>query len=538
MKKIDVFFNLKFVSEGEKMLLPYALGLVIMFILFVVLSVVGRMNDTAFQRAKPSEGLIFGFIFLVSLIASFQFASFPFSPLLVETDQTVFQYIGARMHEGLVPYTDMFDHKGIILYFIQYIALFIPQHSLGLWLIELINIFVFSVFIYKTAGLYTSSYTIKLITVISITCISGFFVFDGGNYTETYAISWITISLYYFLYFIENNTFKNHSIILAGISFAVVFFLRQNMIAVWLVFIPCIIVLLIKDKNFSGLFRCIGLFLAGCGIVLLPLLVYFLRTDSLKSMIDCYFIFNFAYSGEASRAKQLLAAFVLIFCAGLAVPAFGMSFFCREKKKSYFYNIAFFFISLILASLSALTYSHYAVTLLPAMILPIVYAVKLIYNISDKLFSKKANIKKGVACAASVLSLAAVTVFVLNSSMFAYHKELPETVDYIIKNTEKTDDVLFLGNECLNYYYTDRKTENKYFYQTPPINVSDELADDFLNELKAKPSDFILASGERKTASGSDSAEDRVLKYLESQCELGNYRAEDHDGFFVYIRTE
>lgn len=520
-------------------LLPYALSLVIMFTLFAVLSFVGKMNEFVLQNKKLSKCVIVGSIFAISLISSLQFASFPFAPTFTETDQTVFQYIGARMHEGLVPYRDLFDHKGIILYFIQYISLLIPQHMIGLWLIELVNIFVFSVFIYKIAGLYTESDIIKLITITSITCLSARYVFEGGNGSETYAITWITISLYYFLSFIETETFRNYQIILIGISFSIVFFLRQNMIGVWMVFIPCIMVLLIKNKDFAGLFKCIGLFLAGCCIVMLPLLIYFLKTDSFKQMIDYYFIFNFAYGGNVSNVKRIYAAFVLVFCAGLAVPSFILSlFFCKNKKKSYFYNIAFFVISLALASLSSLAYAHYAMLLLPAMIIPIVYSVQLIYSIIQKLPEKKIKFNKGITVTLSVVSVLLVVGFAVSSSELFLKKELPETVNYINENTNETDDVLFMGNECVNYFHTGRKTANKFFYQTPPIEVSEKIADEFLNELKSKPSDYIIAYGDRKDKSESDSAEGSAFRYLESQCDAGKYIAEDHDDFFVYKKVK
>lgn len=521
------------------MLLPYILRLIEMFILFVILSVVGRTSEMGIGTKEPSKVLIGISVFMISLIASFQFASFPLSKTFFETDQTVFQYIGARMHEGLVPYKDLFDHKGIILYFIQYISLLIPQHSIGLWLVELINIFLFSIFIYKIADLYVDSFFIKLITVISVTCISGYFAFDGGNLSETYAITWITIALYYFLSFIENESFKKLDIILIGISFSIVFFLRQNMIGVWMFFIPCVTVLLIKKKNFSDLFKCMGLFITGCCIVMLPLLVYFFKTDSFKPMIDYYFIFNFAYSGSVSNIGRLYAAFVLVFCAGLAVPVLGLSLlFCKNKKKSYFYNIVFFVISLGLASLSALTYSHYAMLLLPAIIIPVVYSVQFIYSILDKLSSKKIKLSKGIATVLSMVSMVLVIVFILNSSSTSLMKDLPKTVNYINENTEKKDDVIVIGNECYNYFYTGRKTANKFFYQTPPIYVSEKIANEFLDELMSKPSDYIIAYGERRENKYNDSVEGKVFKYLESQCNIGKYVAEDHDGFFVYKKVK
>ena len=34
-------------------------------------------------------------------------------------DSSVFKYIGWQMAEGQIPYLDMFDHKGLLIYFIK-----------------------------------------------------------------------------------------------------------------------------------------------------------------------------------------------------------------------------------------------------------------------------------------------------------------------------------------------------------------------------------------------------------------------------------
>ena len=46
---------------------------------------------------------------------------YPWTTLPTQTDSSVFLYIGKQMHAGKVPYVDLFDHKGPILYFIQWL---------------------------------------------------------------------------------------------------------------------------------------------------------------------------------------------------------------------------------------------------------------------------------------------------------------------------------------------------------------------------------------------------------------------------------
>ena len=69
--------------------------------------------------------------------------------------------------------------------------------------------------------------------------------------------------------------------------------------------------------------------------------------------------------------------------------------------------------------------------------------------------------------------------------------------------TEADDDVLALGNNAWLYLDTDRSTENRYFYQTPPIEISQTLREDFLRELREHPSDVIVSyDGDFSEAAG------------------------------------
>jgi hypothetical protein len=66
------------------------------------------------------------------------------------------------------------------------------------------------------------------------------------------------------------------------------------------------------------------------------------------------------------------------------------------------------------------------------------------------------------------------------------------SVTWLKENTDRGDDVLVLGNDAWSYLSADRRTENRFFYQTPPIEISDEFCSDFLQELQKHPSDVIL----------------------------------------------
>lgn len=99
-------------------------------------------------------------------------------------------------------------------------------------------------------------------------------------------------------------------------------------------------------------------------------------------------------------------------------------------------------------------------------------------------------------------------------------------------NTKENEDVLIIGNDCKNYLASNRQTNNKFFYQMPPLNNSDGLYAEFLSESQDNPSDVIIVP---KSLIYSEDKKMNMLKYIEmlaSQDDL--YTSEEMDDFFVY----
>ena len=77
------------------------------------------------------------FLFLVAFAASLHFSQNPFDAYWGRTDASVYQYIATRMFDGDMPYQDIFDHKGSVIYFWHVMSVFIHP-MFGQWVIELL----------------------------------------------------------------------------------------------------------------------------------------------------------------------------------------------------------------------------------------------------------------------------------------------------------------------------------------------------------------------------------------------------------------
>lgn len=236
------------------------------------------------------------------------------------TDSSVFRYIGWEMTNGKVPYRDLFDHKGPLLFFINYIATFIDRIR-GVWVVEVVFLLGTVFFIYKTARRTLRRGYSVLVTLLSLTPMSSYF--ELGNLTEEYALLFQTAASYIFLDFFANPEkyegisekgsflhwgieWFNMGAFLCGLCFMGVFLLRANMISLWIAFCVAVLIYCVQAKKYLPLVRFAVSFLLGTYVLLLPTLIYLMRNHALADFAYDYFIFNQQYSTIDSRANLVL----------------------------------------------------------------------------------------------------------------------------------------------------------------------------------------------------------------------------------------
>jgi hypothetical protein len=106
------------------------------------------------------------------------------SPILpqIDIDSEVFKYAGRALDNGFLPYLDFFDHKGPIIFLLNYIG--IKLHiDYGVFFLEIISL---TIVFYLFFCLETSSIGRLFVFLILIYLINN--SYDGGNLTETYAL--------------------------------------------------------------------------------------------------------------------------------------------------------------------------------------------------------------------------------------------------------------------------------------------------------------------------------------------------------------
>ncbi|EGV12739.1 conserved domain protein [Streptococcus infantis X] len=187
------------------------------------------------------------------------------------SDASIFEYFGYAMNNGELMYANLFDHKGPVIFIVNYLGYLIGG-SLGIKLLYLFCTFFFFVISFLISKLFTGNK--QSILVLFLIFWSMNYFFDGGWSLEGYILPLISYSLYVFLKFFIKNNIKNYEIILAGLCFAIVFFTKANMIGIWLIFGLYIIVHYVSLKRYKELINTIVRFFIGVLIFTIPLFIY------------------------------------------------------------------------------------------------------------------------------------------------------------------------------------------------------------------------------------------------------------------------
>ncbi len=417
-----------------------------------------------------------------------------------QTDSSVFRFMGMLLAKGYMPYLDSFDHKGPIIYILNYLG-YIINRNWGIWLIELIFLFFSFLFIYKIARFNNKK--VASIIVLLLTTINLFDYYQGGNLTEEFALLFIIVALYIFLDYLINNKTTNLKIIISGMCFACVCLLRINMITCWIVFCLTILIKCLKEKKYKELFNYILNFLIGSLIIIVPIILWLICKGAFLKFIDDYFLFNFIYVSDGGKFEiwkamfHYLNNFIVLFSIVINI----YSIVKENKKEIYITNIIFTILSLFMISMSGRSYPHYAMVLIPCFIIPISYFVSKILN--DK-YKELAIFF--IIYIISIYALPLWSTTVENAGIYFRNKRNNEICtlielevdirDAIINNSNKNDKILVYGNWNILYVISDRLSASTYSYQFPIMEISTDIQNEFYADInKNKPEIIVIQYG-------------------------------------------
>lgn len=313
-------------------------------------------------------------------------------------DVNAFFTVGKSIIHGLVPYKDLFEQKGPLLYFLFSLGYLISHKTFyGVFLLEIVFFSVYLYYNHKIIKLFLEeNYSFIILPILTlITTTSPSFV-QGGS-CEEFCLPLFSISLYYFLEHFIIDKLTKKEIIINGIIAGLIFLTKYTLLGFWIGFILLIIIDLIKKKDWKNIILyCID-FLLGFMIPIIFIITYFYIVGGLKDFILDYFIINItAYGPSKITLKNILFTFWhllfksgIIFCLGIVLTPVLIFSIKNMKKKLKVNILILFLITLFFIIISLKTYNYY---ILPISIFLPISIIGFIFLINKNTYQIKNNI--------------------------------------------------------------------------------------------------------------------------------------------------
>ena len=300
------------------------------------------------------------------------------SPLInrAATDSSVFITMGRAMLQGKVMYRDVFDHKGLYLYFLNALAALLTGKSLlGLFIIECVFMFMCARMVLAVLSRYADGVTAFIGTQIFLLVVCQRYAIEGGNLTEEYSLMFQVCAVW--LLVKDNGRHSCSMMMLQGILAGIVLCIRANMIMMWggIALVAGIDMLIHRD--YRKLAGNIASGIAGMIVALMPVVAYVAANDSLSETLFGMFGYNMMYMNHGAGtfiiriASVMLNRQKLLLVCLLALSTLIMLRKCR-KNPLYPYYWAMLIFSVVSVCLSGRGYGHYQEYLMP-FVLPFAY---------------------------------------------------------------------------------------------------------------------------------------------------------------------
>lgn len=406
-------------------------------------------------------------IFVILIASCFGFLSNPYLDT-AGTDSSIFLYVARMLNIGDVPYLNVFDHKGPLIYFIDSLGLQISEKSfLGIWILDCL-VYLAALYV---AFIMSHRY-VKLISSLVMTLLFAsiyHLVACGGNMPEMYIILFALIA--YSICLKGGDGWNSFYCIVMGACIGAIFMLKFNMISVLCPITVCWFRSQNKSKNLFFL-------ILGFTIVILPIVFYLLVNDALLSFWDIYFIYNKQYSGSLNWIPEINRGFFIfsiLFCIAIYQCLFGN--FDKKMKSLLVYNLLYFVAAWSLVILSGGTFRYYG-PVLPACVLPLAIMVN--------------KIRFWMSIVIIVFASIVLSVTVIQRNI--QHNDRRRTVELLkirpeIKNL---DSLTVVGCDCLAYFRLKATSPTRFPYQGTIAAASKEYQKQIVSDIVSGKSKYLL----------------------------------------------
>jgi len=454
-------------------------------------------------------------------------------------DSSVYVTIAQGITRGYLPYRDFVDNKGPLAYLLSVPGLFLGGFT-GIWITELVMLFVTALFAYKTAIFFTTRNKALFATAFCFVALLPFYFINAGS--EEYSLPFLMVSFYIFTkyFFSQRQVISFFELIILGICFACAIMIRLNMFPLWAGFCLIIFVSSLMNRNFLLLGKYVTGFCLGIIFVFVPVFLY-LKLNGIMDDFLVQVIFNGIARGFNKSISDIVKIFYKLISNGYSfLPlVFGLYWMIIYFKKNGFifyigYTFSYFLMLLFISFVGS--DPHYNLVLIPYFVPALTFLVEIIYNAFILRYAKKS----------SLVLLTVFFCFVFSEGLSKYlwnftkafngystGTKLINAGKMIDENTKPGDKIISLGYNAYIYLFTQRDSVSKYIYQGYWLRSIPGAREDFLSDvLTGKPAVIAVFNDEDGIGEIEGYWHDPVLELMEKEYRL----LSDENGFKLFLR--
>lgn len=423
-----------------------------------------------------------------------------FGYLNTDVDSNVFFTVARMMFEKeAVPYRDAFDHKGPLIYLIDYVALCMGGGQ-TIFILEFCVYWLSIFLLYLCISKFTSP-CIRIASLAIFAKLVKSWIVDG-NLPEEFSLPAICFAYYALIVFYEKNHISFLHAFLAGFSLSWILFLKFNCAAVYVVLTGLAVLWYLKNKRFKECLLFISYFLCGCLVLAIPIFIYLYNKQALSHCWNDYIIFNLEYAHLEEKPFTI----ILMACERLCKlilerSSYMLSFFiivgvtimyiASWTKITYKKRVLVIILSLICIANVMVTlpgkyfYDHYFLPIIPLVVLYFILGAD---NIKNKYFQISMF---AIACLA-ILQIIVAQYLLLKKYTQRKQFEPDPIVSQAIRDNDQTV-LVYTGDTRTGVWYRKYNAlpSAKYFY-CPRVEFKGERLKELLSCFTPEKSPVIF----------------------------------------------
>lgn len=221
-----------------------------------------------------------------------------YKPLSI--DSSAFQLIGKYWSEGYLPYVDLWDLKGPIIFWINAVGYWMTESAFGVLILQALFMTAFGLMALRMLRLEYDAKWAKLLWLVIL--MGGVILYSGGNTVEEYALPFL-MGCFYCLYrwgklVTQENVVAFHKPVWAflyGITFAFCVLTRVTNAVGLCCGILIVLIYLIYYHAWDNILKNALAFVVGCLLLIIPFSVYFMSKGAFDEFLYGTILYGVKY---------------------------------------------------------------------------------------------------------------------------------------------------------------------------------------------------------------------------------------------------